>query len=160
MDDVRWLDPEEQTAWRRYISGSAALTRRLERDLQAAFGLSMDDYAILVLLSESDGRRLRMRALSDAALVPKPQVTYRISRLEDRGVVRRYPCEDDARGLWAELTDEGFALLEQAARHHVTNVRALVLDQMSREQFLALGEAMEAVYRAARGDEDAEAHRA
>jgi DNA-binding MarR family transcriptional regulator len=160
VDDVRWLDDEEQQAWRGLISGMAALERRLERELVDRFDLTMDDYAILVLLSESPQRRMRMSRLSETAIVPKPQVTYRIGRLEKRAIVRRTPCQDDARGMWAELTEDGLAVLEQAAAHHVTNVRELVLDQMSREQFLTLGAAMESVYRAARGDEYAEAHRA
>lgn len=160
MDDVHWLDDDEQRAWRSLISGMTALERRLERELAEHFDITMDDYAILVILSESPDRRVRMKQLSARALIPKPQVTYRIGRLEDRGIVARRPCEDDARGMWAVLTDQGFALLEAAAAHHVTNVRELVLDQMSRERFLAVGEAMQAVYRASSGDEQAAAHRA
>ena len=76
----------------------------------------MDDYALLVLLSESDGHSARMSELADDAIVPRPQVTYRISRLEKRGH-RRAPARAsrDARGTEAHLTDEGFALLERAA---------------------------------------------
>jgi DNA-binding MarR family transcriptional regulator len=160
MDEMRWLDDEEQQAWRGLISGMAALERRLERELHDRFDLSMDDYAILVLLSESGGRRVRMSQLSSQALIPKPQITYRIGRLEKKGIVARVPCEDDARGMWAQLTDDGFALLDRAARNHVANVRKLVLDQMPRSHFLTVGEAMRAVYRAASGDHGAEAHRA
>lgn len=160
MDDVRWLDDAEQRAWRGLISGMTALERRLERELIERFDISMDDYAILVLLSESRDRRVRMSQLSSSALIPKPQVTYRIGRLEQRGIVTREPCSDDARGMWAVLTDDGYALLERAAAHHVQNVRELVLDQMSREEFLTLGRVMEAVYRASAGDEEADARRA
>jgi DNA-binding MarR family transcriptional regulator len=160
MDDVRWLDDGEQQAWRSLISGMTALERRLERELTDHFDISMDDYAILVLLSESPDRRVRMSQLSASALIPKPQVTYRIGRLEQRGLVTRQPCSDDARGMWAVLTDEGLTLLEGAAAHHVRNVRELVLDQMSREEFLAVGRAMRAVYRASSGDEAADALRA
>lgn len=160
MDDVRWLDDAEQQAWRSLISGMTALERRLERELTEHFDISMDDYAILVILSETPDRRVRMKQLSAQALIPKPQVTYRIGRLEERGIVERVPCEDDARGMWAALTDDGLALLERAAAHHVTNVRELVLDQMSRERFLEVGEALQSVYRASAGDQEAAAHRA
>lgn len=160
MDEVRWLDAEEQQAWRSLISGMTALERRLERELADHHDITMDDYAILVLLSESPDRRVRMSQLSSRALIPKPQVTYRIGRLEQRGIVAREPCEDDARGMWATLTDDGFDLLERAAAHHVRNVRELVLDQMSRERFLAVGDAFAAIYRASSGDEEAAAHRA
>lgn len=160
MDEVRWLDGAEQQAWRSLISGMTALERRLERELVEHFDISMDDYAILVILSEAPDHRVRMSRLSSDALIPKPQVTYRIGRLERRGTVARVPCEDDARGMWATLTEEGYDLLEGAAAHHVRNVRELVLDQMTREEFLAVGRAMQAVYRASSGDEAAAAYRA
>ncbi|MBW3619822.1 MAG: MarR family transcriptional regulator [Actinobacteria bacterium] len=154
------MDDAEQQAWRSLISGMTALERRLERELSERFDITMDDYAILVLLSEASDRRVRMSQVSSRALIPKPQVTYRIGRLEQRGIVERVPCEDDARGMWAVLTDDGFALLREAAELHVRNVRELVLDQMSREQFLDLGRSMQAVYRASAGDEAAAAYRA
>lgn len=144
--DVRWLDDDEQEAWRGYVSGATLLHDELERALLSCHGLSMDDYAILVLLSESPGRALRMRDIADAALVPRPQVTYRITRLEKRGIVERRPAPDDARGREAHLTDEGFALLEAAARTHVTNVRELLLDVLSPDEFAIIGSAMARVH--------------
>lgn len=145
--EVRWLDDAEQVAWRNWISGSTVLFRALERELVQHFDITMDDYALLVLLSESDDRSARMSELADDAIVPRPQVTYRISRLEKRGIVERRPCAADARGTEACLTDDGLALLERAARHHVTNVRELFLDHLTGEEFCTLGEAMGRVHR-------------
>lgn len=145
--DVRWLSEAEQHAWRGYVSGATALQNALERQLLAEHDLSMDDYAILVLLSESPDRRLRMSHIAASAIVPRPQVTYRITRLEKRGIVERLPCPDDARGTLAHLTDEGFALLERAARTHVANVRELLLDQITPEEFAVLGRALARVHR-------------
>lgn len=145
-DEVRWLSEPEQVAWRNWISGSTVLTRALERELVQHFDITMDDYALLVLLSESEDRSARMSELADDAIVPRPQVTYRISRLEKRGIVERRPCSTDARGTEAHLTDEGFALLEQAARHHVTNVREMFLDHISGDEFCTLGDAMGRVH--------------
>jgi DNA-binding MarR family transcriptional regulator len=156
-DEVRWLTPAEQASWRNWISGSTVLSRALERELQHAFDITLDDYALLVLLSESDRRAARMSTLADEAIVPRPQVTYRVSRLEKRGYVERRPCLEDARGTEAHLTDAGFALLEAAARHHVTNVRELFLDHLTAEEFAVLGEAMGRVYAAIA---DGEARRA
>jgi DNA-binding MarR family transcriptional regulator len=152
MDDVRWLDDEEQAAWRRFVSGTTVLFRDLEHALTEAHGLTLDDYALLVLLSEAPGRALRMSALADQAIVPRPQVTYRITRLEARGAVARRRCLDDARGTEAHLTDAGFALLEDAARTHVTNVREFFLDHVDRDTFLTLGEALGRVFDAIRPD--------
>lgn len=146
QDDVRWLSEPEQVAWRNWISGSTVLTRALERELVQHFDITMDDYALLVLLSENEARSARMSELADDAIVPRPQVTYRISRLEKRGMVERRPCSSDARGTEAHLTDAGFALLEEAARHHVRNVREMFLDHITDEEFCTLGDAMGRVH--------------
>ena len=159
-DDVRWLDDEEQAAWRRFVSGSTVFFRELERRLLEGYDLSADDYAILVLLSEAPDRRVRMSELASSAILPRPQVTYRVTRLENRGIVVRRPCETDARGTFAELTDDGFALLTEAARHHVRNVRALLLDHLDRGEFLAAGAALGKVYEAIAPDETPTAQRA
>lgn len=145
-EQVRWLSDAEQAAWRNWISGTTVLFRALERELVQHYDMTMDDYALLVLLSESEDRSARMSELADDAIVPRPQVTYRISRLEKRGIVQRRPCAVDARGTEAYLTDAGLALLERAARHHVTNVRELFLDHLTGEQFCTLGEAMGRVH--------------
>ena len=144
--EVRWLSDAEQVAWRNWISGTTVLFRSLERELVQHFDITMDDYALLVLLSESEGRAARMSELADDAIVPRPQVTYRISRLEKRGLVERRPCSSDARGTEAHLTDDGLSVLAQAARHHVTNVRDLFLDQLEDDEFSALGDAMGRVH--------------
>lgn len=155
--EVRWLTRDEQASWRNWISGTTVLFRALERELTQGFDITLDDYALLVLLSESDGRAARMSALADEAIVPRPQVTYRISRLEKRGYVQRRPCPDDARGTEAHLTDDGMRLLEAAARLHVTNVRELFLDHLSTDEFAMLGEVMGRVHAAIA---DGEARRA
>lgn len=153
-DEVRWLDAEEQSAWRQYVSGSTLVFRELERRLLDNHGLSMDDYAILVLLSESPDGRLRMSEIADLGIIARPGVTYRITRLEKRGIVARCPLEDgDRRGVVAQLSDAGFALLEKAARDHVTSVREHVLDPLTREEFVRLGEIMGKIYAAETGDE-------
>lgn len=151
-DEPRWLDEDEQHAWRQLISGMTRLDRELERRLLEAHDLSLDDYAILVLLSESPGRALRMSHVAEQSIIARPHVTYRITRLEQRGIVERRPCEDDARGVEAHLTDAGFAVLEAAARDHVRSVRELVLDPISREEFLALGATMNKVHDAVTGE--------
>ena len=165
MDDPttaepHWLDEHEQHAWRQFISGTTVVFRELERRLQAAHDLSLDDYAILVLLSESPGRSRRMSQLADDSIIARPHVTYRITRLEKRGIVERRPTPGDARGVEAHLTDDGFGLLERAARDHVRAVRELVVDPLSREQFLALGDAVGAMFSALTGEESADPRRA
>ncbi|MBK5222440.1 MAG: MarR family transcriptional regulator [Acidimicrobiia bacterium] len=138
----RWLDDEQQAAWRRTIAGSIHLVDQLDRDLRAAHGLTLADYEILVHLSEAPDRRLRMAELAAAALVSRSRLTHRIDRMDHRGLVEREACDTDKRGTFAVLTDAGRELLVESAPTHVDSVRRYVVDRLSPAQLAALGEAM------------------
>jgi len=139
QDATRWLSREEQAVWRAYLVATSMLTTRLADDLEAATGLTNGDYELLVQLSESEGRRLRMTALASRSLSSKSRLSHAVSRFEARGWVRREQCEDDRRGAWAVLTDEGFAVLEAAAPLHVENVRRHLFDPLSEAEITELG---------------------
>jgi DNA-binding MarR family transcriptional regulator len=142
---VRWLDDEEQGAWLSLLEGWNRLAHRLDRDLKAAHDITLDDYEILAFLSFAPENRLRMSELADKLLVSRSRLTYRIDRLEQPGLVARRRCTQDGRSIWAELTDEGRALLEEAAPAHVTAVRELLIDRFDREEWLRVGERFAAV---------------
>jgi DNA-binding MarR family transcriptional regulator len=117
------------------------LTDRLQRELQAAHGLSLADYEILVRLAEAPERRLRMSELAEVTLSSRSRLSHQISRLEEAGVVSRVECTSDRRGFFAVLTDHGWSVLVEAAPSHVTSVREHFVDQLSAEEFAALGAA-------------------
>ena len=101
----RWLSPDEQQAWRATVHLSQLLMRQLDRDLNA-HGLNGHDYEILVELSEAPDQRLRMTELADATSQSRSRLSHQISRMENRGLVRRDDCEGDKRGTFAVLTAE------------------------------------------------------
>ena len=134
----RWLSAEEQQAWRAWLYSTLLLQDRLDRELTRSAGISHAYYEIMVQLSESPGRSLRMSALAQRCLSSRSRLSHAVSRLEERGWVRRQVCESDGRGQLAVLTDEGFAALEQAAPVHVESVRTHLFDQLSAQQVQAL----------------------
>ena len=136
--EPRWLDAEEQRAWRAWLYSSLLLQDRLDRELTHETGISHAYYEILVQLSETEGRMLRMSQLADRCLSSRSRLSHAVSRLEERGWARRQVCPDDGRGQLAVLTDEGFAALEAAAPVHVEGVRTHLFDQLSPEQVAAL----------------------
>lgn len=145
MTEVGWLDAEEQRAWRAVITTAVMLVRELNRDLLEAHDLSLDDYAILAMLSEAPDDRLRFGELAQVLRVPKAHITYRFQRLERRGLVIREQCESDGRGAYARLTAAGRSEVEAAAPAHVGSVRAHLLDRLDRDQLLEVGAALERV---------------
>ena len=155
---TRWLDEREQSAWRAYLASTRLLAAQLERDLQQASGMPHAYYEILVRLSETPGRTLRMSELADASDSSRSRLSHAVARLEEAGWVVRESCPTDRRGAFARLTDEGFAALEAAAPGHVESVRTHLMDQLSPEQVDQLREISEAVLRGLRrrGAADAE----
>lgn len=139
-----WLSPEEQRVWRTYLLGSARLNERMDADLRR-FGLDLPEYEILVALSEHPERRLRMAELADAVHQSRSRLTHTVARMEKTALVARTTCPDDRRGVWANLTDRGLALVEQAAPGHVDTVRRNFVEAMSATDYQALGRAFQAV---------------
>jgi DNA-binding MarR family transcriptional regulator len=145
MTEPRWLDAAQQRDWRAYLDGSLRLAEVLDRDLRTKHGLSNPEYEILVRLSEAPGRRLRMAELAEHANQSRSRLSHTVARLECKGFVARGTCCADKRGVNAELTEEGFAFLERAARDHVAVVREFFIDVIDPEDLKAIGRAFGAV---------------
>ena len=131
---VRWLTPDEQRAWRAYLEMTRLLFDRLDHELQRDAAMPHTYYEILVALSEAPGRTRRMSELADITLSSRSRLSHAVDRLEENGWVRRIPCPTDRRGALAQLTDEGFRVLEAAAPGHVEGVRAHLFDRLTPEQ--------------------------
>ncbi|MGY1710932.1 MarR family winged helix-turn-helix transcriptional regulator [Geodermatophilus sp. SYSU D00758] len=145
--EPRWLDAEEQKAWRAWLYSTLLLQDRLDRELSHGTGISHAYYEILVQLSETPGRMMRMSELADRCLSSRSRLSHAVSRLEERGWVRRQVCPEDGRGQLAVLTDEGFAALEAAAPVHVESVRTHLFDQLTPEQVAAMRDLGETLLR-------------
>ncbi len=145
MSDERWLNAEQQQAWRAFLATSALLHAALDRQLQREAGIPHAYYMVLAMLSESPGRALRMSSLAEATNSSQSRISHAVARLEEAGWVRREQCPHDRRGLVAVLTDAGLAVLAEAAPGHVRAVREHLFDQLSPEQVRQL----EAICRAA-----------
>lgn len=140
MTETRWLSDQEQQSWRAFIDGCRALFDVLDRQLQADSNLPHAYFEILIPLSEEPCRTLRMSELAERARSSRSRLSHAVARLEERGWVRRTDCPTDKRGQLAELTDEGFAMVQAAAPGHVEAVREYLIDRLSPEQVRVLGE--------------------
>ena len=143
----RWLDAEEQHAWRAWLYSTTLLQDRLERDLTHSTGISSAYYEILVQLSEAPDRRMRMSQLADRCLASRSRLSHAVSRLEERGWVAREVCVEDGRGQLAVLTDVGMTALREAAPVHVASVREHLFDQLSPAQIEAVRDIGETLLR-------------
>jgi DNA-binding MarR family transcriptional regulator len=137
---VQWLTDEEQRAWRRLGAVTMLLPAALESQLQRDAGITHFGYWVLAMLSESPGRSRRMSELAALAHGSQSRLSHLVSKLEERGWVRRERVDDDGRGYVAVLTDEGYDMVVATAPSHVAEVRRLVFDVLTPEQVMALDE--------------------
>lgn len=139
MSETRWLSPDEQDTWRAYLNAHRLLLDAVDAQLRRDSGIPHTYYEILVRLSETPGRALRMSVLAEGTHVSASRLSHAIARLEERGWVRREDCPTDKRGQIAVLTDAGFAALAAAAPGHVEAVRRALFDALDPEQVQWLG---------------------
>lgn len=112
---------------------------RVERALQTAHGLSVREYSLLDVLSrqyEGEGGHLQMHQVAESVVLSQSATTRLVTRLENRGLLARYLCPTDRRGIYTDVTDKGGRLLEDA---RPTNNAALreALDAAAAEPGLA-----------------------
>lgn len=132
-------------AWRVYVDGSQRLMGVLNKDLQDAHDLTMAEYRILVMLSESPDGSRRMSELADGVLSSRSRLTHQIRRMEADGMVERNTCVDDGRGVLAVITNEGRRRLDEAAPTHVTSVRTHLVDLLTPKELSVLGDIFDKV---------------
>jgi DNA-binding MarR family transcriptional regulator len=124
-------DPAEARAqgWRTLAALHACIEDMLERALQRDHDLSVSEYSVLDVLSRQNvdaEQYLRMTQLSRAVVLSQSATTRLVTRLERRGLLQRYLCADDRRGIYTQVTDEGKRALERArSTHDATLAQAL-----------------------------------
>lgn len=157
-DDVRWLDEQQQWAWRRFLDGTSRFFESLGDVHDADLAVTLGEYHLLVQLSEAPGRTLRMSALAEYLVLSRSRLTHTVDRMERRGLVERRRAPGDRRGVNCVMTDAGFAALVGSAPGHVTAVRRFLVDVLDDEEMTTLGRAMAKVASAARGEREPAGH--
>jgi DNA-binding MarR family transcriptional regulator len=135
---VKWLDRDQELAWRALAEMVHKLRWALECQLERDSDLSFIEYHALARLSEEPDHRLRMSDLAAVTNASLSRLSHLIKRLESWGFVRRETDPTDGRFTIAILTDAGYAKLVASAPAHVACVRQLVIDEFSAAELAQL----------------------
>lgn len=125
-----------------------AAYRRLMDEVQRrqdARSLPLNQYEVLVHLSEAPGWCLRMQELANSVLLSKSGLTRLVDRMEQAGYVARQSVPGDARGVHASMTDAGFAALVEAVPHHQQDVVELFASHLSQDEAATLATLLERI---------------
>lgn len=127
---ARWLTPREREAWLALYAVATRLPGTLDADLFRRARLTLFDYHVLAMTSESPERQLAMSELASRSNASLSRLSHVVKKLEQRGWMRRFPSPRDARVTMAAITEEGMAALTDLAPGHVESVRAAVFDAL------------------------------
>ena len=134
MSDTKWLNTEESAAWVRLVALAELLPGALDAQLLRDAGLTHFEYGVLMALGEAPNRTMRMTELASRTNATLPRLSHVARRLEERGLIHRFPCPEDRRATNATITEAGMQLIADAAPGHVDTVREIVLDALTPEQ--------------------------
>jgi DNA-binding MarR family transcriptional regulator len=143
-------DPAQLSAWRLLLEAHATTTELLARELVAERGLPLSHYDVLLNLAEAPDGRLRMQELSASVLLSKSGLSRLVDRMVEAGLVRRERCQDDRRGWFAVLTDQGRSALRRAAPVHLRGIYEHFARHLEPEEVQVLAAALSRVVAAAR----------
>lgn len=106
-------NPRER-AWRTHAESNIRLNAIAEHRMKAEVGLSMADFSILSILNVSPNSSLRMGTLAEVLAYSPSRLSYLVSSLVDRKLVKKTTSASDGRGYVATLTPTGRVLWERA----------------------------------------------
>jgi len=116
------MSDTDTAAWAALLRVHAALTPLLDQELQAAHGLPITWYDVLLELNSAPGRRLTMSQLGAVAVVSRSRVSRVVDELVRAGLVEREPNPEDGRSAYARITPDGRARLRSAAPTYLAGI--------------------------------------
>ncbi|MGC0415801.1 MarR family winged helix-turn-helix transcriptional regulator [Embleya sp. AB8] len=122
------IEPALAQGWCALAALHNRLEAHIERALQSEHDLSVREFAVLDVLDRQDGYHLRMNELSEAVVLSQSATTRLVTRLEERGLLSRYLCDTDRRGIYTEVTSAGCTLLTAARPTHDRALRESLAD--------------------------------
>lgn len=125
-----WSDTHAD-AWIGMLETHKRLTRALDAELEAEFGLSLSGVEVLGRLAATEGRKLRLSVLASETGLSLSRISRIVDTLEARELVERRSCADDARAVEAHLLKAGLQLVRKAQSSHFASVQQRFFEQLS-----------------------------
>ena len=126
-------------AWARLIRARETLVAAIERDLKVAGLPPLAWYDVLLELSRADRGRLRPLEIEKETLLAQYNLSRLLDRMEKEGLIRREPCEDDARGQWVVITEEGRAAQARTWKVYARSIQRHVGEKLDERSATMLG---------------------
>jgi DNA-binding MarR family transcriptional regulator len=131
------------SAWRALLNAHAAVIARVEEALASAELPPLAWYDVLWAVRRAPARQVRMAELAEGLTLSRGGITKFVDRLEAAGLLRRQRAEDDGRGYYAVLTDEGERMLRRMWPVYARVLRETFVDPLSEAEAGAISAGLE-----------------
>ncbi|WP_416825555.1 MarR family winged helix-turn-helix transcriptional regulator [Ectobacillus polymachus] len=103
-----------------------------------SYGLNPTEFAVLEILYHKGS--LALQQIGEKILITSGSITYVVDKLEKKKLVKRIPCQQDRRVIFAELTDNGKGLMDEIFPSHELQLHEslMVLSNEEKDQLLLL----------------------
>jgi DNA-binding MarR family transcriptional regulator len=130
IPSVRKADADTMALWSHLLRAHRHLTARLDEELRAVCGMTLDEYDVLYQARRVGGA-IRMTDLADRLLVSRASTSRLVDRLVGRGWLDRWHDDADRRVVLVDVTDAGRREQARAGRVHVDGIARLVADPLA-----------------------------
>ena len=128
------LDPSPMAIFGR-IARVFALQRSAQTRVHREYGLNHPSFDVLANLRRSGvPHRKTASSLASSSMISTGGVTFRLDSLEEAGLLRRVRDDHDRRVVYAELTDEGLQIIDEAIAEHLKMLDRLLAALSERER--------------------------
>ena len=138
-------DDDKVLAWAALLRARAAVVTRIEHELQAARGLSLSWYDVLLSLYRAPTPGLRMQDLSEAVVLSRTRISRVVDELVAAGLVERHPNPTDRRSTIVVLTPAGRAAFRSAAPVYLRGIARHFTDVLTADELACVRTALEKV---------------
>jgi DNA-binding MarR family transcriptional regulator len=135
-------------AWAALLRVHAMVLPTLDQELQAAHGLPITWYDVLLELNAAPGRQLTMSQLGAVAVVSRSRVSRVVDDLVAADLVERVRNPDDGRSAFARITAAGRARLRAAAPTYLAGIEHHFTRHLSDDEATLIATGLAKVLRA------------
>ena len=131
------------SAWRALLNAHSAVIARVEEALAGAELPPLAWYDVLWAVRRAPGKQVRMAELAEGLTLSRGGITKLVDRLQSAGLLRRERAEDDGRGFYAVLTDDGEQMLRRMWPVYARVLRETFVDALSQDEARAISAGLE-----------------
>lgn len=120
--------PLLKTSWEQVVAAVSAIDTSIGKWLAVQYSIGLTEYRALEHISASPTHELRITELAQKLGLNQSSVTRLMGRMEDKNLAFRDTCPDDARGIFAVITDHGLETVTHIQTAYEAKIQEILKD--------------------------------